>query len=246
MNNSLLKLKEPYDQRYINGSSHTTLVSTDVVSFKVITGINFSPLLKAQNKVVKRVIDLLISTTAIVFMLSWLLPILAILIKIDSPGPVFFVQKRNKKDGKFFYCLKFRTMVVNAQSDTLTATVNDKRITSLGKFLRRSHIDELPQLINVLIGDMSIIGPRPHMSFENLKYNELYTFYHKRHVVKPGITGLAQSLGYHGPMIKAGELEKKIEYDIHYINNWSLFLDLKILKDTATIIYKKFSHPLKS
>ncbi|MBB2144640.1 exopolysaccharide biosynthesis protein [Pedobacter sp. LMG 31464] len=246
MNNSLLKLKEPYDQRYINGSSHAASVSTEVVSFRVITSINCSPLFKTQNRIAKRLVDLLISTTAIVFLLSWLVPILAILIKIDSAGPVFFVQKRNKKDGRFFYCLKFRTMVVNTQSDTLTATVNDKRITSLGKFLRRSYIDELPQLINVLIGDMSIIGPRPHMSVENIKYSQLYTFYHKRHAVKPGITGLAQSLGYHGPMVKQGELEKKIEYDIHYINNWSIFLDMKILKDTAAIIYKKFAHPLKS
>jgi putative colanic acid biosynthesis UDP-glucose lipid carrier transferase len=245
MNNSLLKLEEPYDQRYTNGSSATASVITEVVNFKTIANVSCLPLHKIQNRVVKRCVDLFIASAATVFLLSWLLPILALLIKIDSRGPVFFVQKRNKKDGRFFYCLKFRTMVVNAQSDTLTATVNDKRITSLGKFLRRSHIDELPQLINVIIGDMSIIGPRPHMHVENVKYNELYTFYNKRHAVKPGMTGLAQSLGYHGPMVKLGELEKKIEYDIFYINNWSLSLDLKILKNTVAIIYKKFAHPLK-
>lgn len=245
MNNSLLELKERYRQEYIDVSLHPTSVSTEVMKVSTSKNKNCSPLIKLKNIILKRALDLLISLAAIVFLLSWLMPILALLIKIDSIGPVFFVQKRNKKDGKFFYCFKLRTMVINAQSDTLTATINDKRITSIGKFLRRSHLDELPQFINVLIGDMSIIGPRPHMYVENIKYNSLYDFYNERHAVKPGITGLAQSLGYHGPIIDESQLEKKIAYDIFYIYNWSLAMDTKILFKTIISIYKKFVYPLK-
>ena len=245
MNNSLLELKELYSQEYIN-VTHLTAVIPEVANKNIVPNVYRSPLFKLQNVFVKRLLDLLISFLAILFILSWLMPILAILIKLDSVGPVFFIQKRNKKDGKFFYCLKLRTMIVNADSDTLTATINDRRITSLGKFLRRSHLDELPQFINVLIGDMSIIGPRPHMYVENIKYHERYNFYNERHAVKPGITGLAQSLGYHGPISNATQLEKKIAYDIFYIQHWSLAMDAKILINTIITIYKKFAYPLKS
>lgn len=232
MNNNSFELKERYKQEY------SVLTLTPSLS-SVPTCTAASPLVKRHNQIVKRILDVLISSIVIVGLLSWLLPIIALLIKINSSGPVFFIQKRNKKDGKFFYCLKLRTMVVNKEADTLSALVNDHRITSLGRFLRKSHLDELPQFINVLLGDMSLIGPRPHMFVENIKYKYRFSAYDQRHIVKPGITGLAQSLGYHGPITDEGQLEKKIEYDLLYINNWSLLLDAKILVKTINVIYKK-------
>lgn len=246
MNNSLLELKERYSEEYTTATTHPKLVISIVGPKNLQTNVAQFPLIKLQNILIKRLFDVLISSLTIVLLLSWLIPILAILIKIDSKGPVFFIQKRNKKDGKFFYCLKLRTMVVNAESDTLTAIFNDKRITSLGKFLRNSHLDELPQFFNVLIGDMSIIGPRPHMYIENMKYNARFDHYHERHAVKPGITGLAQSLGYHGPITNSSELEKKIAYDIFYIRHWTLLMDAKIFVSTVVTTYKKFVLPLKS
>jgi putative colanic acid biosynthesis UDP-glucose lipid carrier transferase len=237
MDKSLPALKEPYIPEYINAVNSSFPVMREATGFDVLTDSSWSPLFKLKNKVAKRLIDLILSIAALAFLLSWLLPVLALFIKMDSTGPVFFVQKRNKKNGKFFYCLKLRTMFVNEESDTLTAMVNDKRITSFGRFLRRSHLDELPQFVNVLIGDMSIVGPRPHMQQENIRYHAMYPIYNNRHGVKPGITGLAQSLGYHGPIEDQTALEKKIEYDILYIRNWSLFLDFKILTDTLMNIY---------
>jgi putative colanic acid biosynthesis UDP-glucose lipid carrier transferase len=161
------------------------------------------------------------------------------MIKIDSSGPIFFIQKRNKKDGRLFHCIKLRTMRINADADMLTSILNDSRITGLGKFLRLSHLDELPQFINVLIGDMSVIGPRPHMVTENVKYKSILNYYNHRHFVKPGITGLAQSFGYHGPVNDLSHLNKKIMYDIFYIKNWSVMMDVKILIRTIRMISKK-------
>jgi putative colanic acid biosynthesis UDP-glucose lipid carrier transferase len=238
MNNNLFELKESYKQAYFDTAKHPSVVVTEAIPFSIVS-IRKSPLIKKHNVIVKRMLDLIISAIVTVLLLSWLLPILALLIKMDSRGPIFFVQKRNKKNGKFFYCLKLRTMIVNTDADTLTAVINDHRITTLGKFLRKSHLDELPQFINVLLGDMSLIGPRPHMFIENIKYKAMFNSYHQRQAVKPGITGLAQSLGYHGPITDRCQLEKKIEYDLFYINNWTLLLDVKILVKTINVIYKK-------
>ena len=181
----------------------------------------------------------MISAIAILLLLWWLLPLIALLVKIDSRGPVFFIQKRNKKSGRLFHCIKFRTMLVNEEADTLTSVLNDNRITGLGKFLRKSHLDELPQFINVLKGDMSVIGPRPHMVTENIRFKGILNFYNDRHFVKPGITGLAQSFGLHGPINDLVHLEKKIAYDIFYIKNWSVTMDIKILIRTIGMIFKK-------
>src|SRR5258705_4443522 len=150
------------------------------------------------NRVLKRIIDIIFATLMIIFILSWLIPILAVLIKLDSKGPVFFLQKRNKRNGKIFLCLKFRSMIVNQDADLVPAAVNDPRITRIGKFLRRNYLDEFPQFLNVLWGDMSVVGPRPHMISENLRYDELVEHYDYRNKVKPGITGLAQVMGYVG------------------------------------------------
>ena len=198
-----------------------------------------SPLFKNRNLVIKRLFDIIISVMAVSLVLWWLLPLIALLVKIDSGRPIFFIQKRNKKNGRLFHCIKFRTMLVNQDANSLTSVLNDNRITGLGKFLRKSHLDELPQFINVLKGDMSVIGPRPHMVTENIRFKGILNFYNDRHFVKPGITGLAQSFGLHGPINDLVHLEKKIAYDIFYIKNWSVIMDIKILIRTIGMISKK-------
>jgi putative colanic acid biosysnthesis UDP-glucose lipid carrier transferase len=189
---------------------------------------DLSPLEKEWNSYLKRLFDLLFSTILILVIVPWLFPLLALLIKKDSKGPVFFLQKRNKINGKVFTCIKFRTMLVNSDADYLPATENDQRITRLGKFLRDHHLDELPQVFNVWIGDMSIIGPRPHMISDNLKFEVLVPSYNFRHKVKPGITGLAQVMGHVGPVADYQHLRERVEKDIYYVTNWSVLLDLKI------------------
>ena len=197
-----------------------------------------SPLFKTNNRHLKRAVDIALSVSAIIFLLSWLLPLIALLIKIGSRGPVFFIQKRNKQGGKPFHCIKLRTMTVTNAEDE-PAILNEKRVTWIGKFLRKSHLDELPQFLNVLAGDMSVVGPRPHMVSENIKFNRMVNFYDDRHFVKPGITGLAQSYGYHGPVTDLPHLNKKIGYDIFYIQNWSPAMDIKIVFRTIGMIFKK-------
>jgi len=188
-----------------------------------------TPLSRNVNLIIKRAIDLVTSSLLILFVFSWLFPIVAIVIWFDSKGPVFFFQKRNKKNGKVFTCIKFRTMVVNDEADVLPAYENDHRITSVGKFLRNYHLDELPQLFNVLWGDMSLIGPRPHMFTDNLKYGELFDFYEVRHQVKPGITGLAQVRGFVGATQDDERMKNRVKLDLFYIRHWSPVLDLKII-----------------
>lgn len=190
------------------------------------------PLMKRSNLIFKRTVDLLLSSVLIILLLSWLLPFIALFIKLNSKGPVFFFQKRNKKDGRLFTCIKFRTMVVNAEADSLPAYENDKRITRTGKFLRRHHLDELPQLVNVWWGDMSMIGPRPYMISDNEKYATAIQHFLIRHKIKPGITGLAQLLKYRSFVTVLEDMNARSEKDIYYIHNWSPALDVKILIQT--------------
>jgi len=187
------------------------------------------PLDSLYTRIVKRTIDILLSTIFIVCVLSWLIPVMALLIKIDSRGPVFFLQKRNKRDGRVFTCIKFRSMYENDEADTLPATADDERITRLGRFLRKYYLDELPQFFNVWIGDMSFIGPRPHMVSDNNKYVELIEYYDYRHKVKPGITGLSQAMGYVGEVKNIQQMRHRIQLDIFYVRHWSPSLDFKIL-----------------
>jgi putative colanic acid biosysnthesis UDP-glucose lipid carrier transferase len=197
----------------------------------------YSPLKARNNRLLKRSFDILLSIILILTLLSWLIPLFAILIKFDSRGPVFFRQNRNRNGGKLFRCIKFRTMFVNGEADLQVARINDNRITRFGRFLRRHHLDELPQLFNVLTGDMSVIGPRPYMVIENLYYENLLEAYSYRHSIKPGITGLAQSFGYFGSVYGRKKLKERLDLDILYIHNWSFGLDLKILYRTFMMIF---------
>lgn len=187
------------------------------------------PLMSLTNRIIKRTFDIVVSG---LFMIPfWLIifPIVAVLTKMSSPGPVFFKQKRNGINGAVFYCYKFRSMKVNVEADTVQATENDPRKTKFGDFLRRSSIDELPQFINVLKGDMSVVGPRPHMLKHTEEYSALIDKYMIRHWVRPGITGWAQVTGARGETRALWQMEDRIKKDIWYIENWSLWLDLKII-----------------
>jgi len=190
------------------------------------------PLDNISKKIIKRSGDIFLSSLVIIGILSWLIPIIALLIKLDSKGPVFFLQKRNKRGGKTFTCIKFRSMIENEDADLLQASADDERITKLGRFLRNHYLDELPQFFNVLLGDMSFIGPRPHMVSDNNKYEELIEFYDYRHKVKPGITGLSQAMGYVGETRNIQAMRDRVQLDIFYVRHWSLRLDMKILWDT--------------
>jgi len=191
------------------------------------------PMDDLDSRFLKRMFDLLFSGLFLILIFSWLFPILAILIKLSSKGPVFFVQKRTGINKKSFNCYKFRSMQVNEQADMLQATVRDKRITRIGWFLRKTNMDELPQFINVFLDQMSVVGPRPHMLKHTTQYSELIEQYLIRHYVKPGITGWAQVNGYRGETDELWKMEKRVEYDMEYIENWSLWWDIKIILRTA-------------
>lgn len=180
----------------------------------------------------KRSVDVLAALFMVIFVLSWLLPILGLLIIIDSRGPVFFVQRRIGKNGRSFHCLKFRTMIVNDEADEKQAEENDYRITRLGKFLRKTNLDELPQFVNILIGDMSIIGPRPHMFSDYTRFSFVIPGYKFRNLMRPGITGLAQVKGQHGPTRDYASILARYSWDAQYVRNAGFGLDLKILLHT--------------
>jgi putative colanic acid biosynthesis UDP-glucose lipid carrier transferase len=181
---------------------------------------------------IKRSFDILFSFLFIAVILSWLLPIVAAWIKLGSKGPVFFSQKRMGKNGRIFRCLKFRTMVINDEADERQADENDDRITRAGRFLRKTNIDELPQLFNVLIGDMSFIGPRPHMLSDCIRFSFVVSSYNFRTLVKPGITGLAQVKGFRGPAKDYESIVNRYRWDAIYINKAGLWLDIKIMGKT--------------
>lgn len=187
------------------------------------------PLELASNRVVKKLFDMIFSLAVIIFIFSWLFPVLMVLIKISSPGPVFFTQKRTGEDKREFTCLKFRTMRVNDVSDELQATSSDPRITKLGRLMRKTNLDELPQFFNVLVGSMSVVGPRPHMLKHTEQYSDVIDNYLVRHFAKPGITGWAQVNGFRGETKEIVDMQKRVEFDIWYIENWSFLLDLKII-----------------
>jgi len=196
------------------------------------------PLDNPINAFIKRSFDIVFSLVVIIGLLSWLTPILALLITLESKGPVFFRQTRNGIDNREFYCYKFRSMAPNKNADDIQATKNDMRITKIGKFIRKTSIDELPQFYNVLFGTMSVVGPRPHMVKHTNEYSTSVDKYMVRHFVKPGITGLAQVRGYRGEIETDTDIQNRIKFDIFYIENWSLFLDLKIMAQTIINAFK--------
>ena len=218
----------PYEN-YIPSQNYRSVILNDILLFRLLN----SPLEITINKFIKRMFDLLFSIFVCAFILSWLFPIIALLIKLESKGPVFFIQKRNGVNNREFNCIKFRTLIVNDEADTMQVRKNDSRITKAGCFLRMTSLDEIPQFINVLLGNMSIVGPRPHMLKHNEYYNKVIYKYVFRHYVKPGITGLAQVLGYRGETESDIHLMKmRVRMDRFYIYNWSLWLDMKIIFKT--------------
>ena len=187
----------------------------------------------------KRIVDITISAIFILLIMSWVTPILALLIKLSSKGPVFFVQKRTGLMGAEFNCYKFRTMFVNDEADIKQVSINDNRITTIGKFLRITHLDETPQFFNVFLGQMSIVGPRPHMLFHTRYYSEAIPYYNLRLEVKPGMTGMAQIKDYIGEINGERELRKRIQWDIYYMKHRSMLLDIQILFTTARKVFEK-------
>ncbi|NYJ26414.1 putative colanic acid biosynthesis UDP-glucose lipid carrier transferase [Muricauda sp. ARW1Y1] len=196
------------------------------------------PLDNPINAFIKRTFDIAFSLLVILGLLSWLTPILALLITLESKGPVFFRQTRNGIDNREFYCYKFRSMAPNKNADDIQATKNDMRVTKIGRFIRKTSIDELPQFYNVLFGTMSVVGPRPHMVKHTNEYASSVDKYMVRHFVKPGITGLAQVRGYRGEVETESDIQNRIKFDIFYIENWSIFLDLKIIVQTILNAFK--------
>lgn len=202
-----------------------------------ILNIRENPLKRISNRYLKRGFDLVFSSAFLLLSPIVFLPI-AIAIKVTSPGPVFFKQKRTGYLGKDFNCLKFRTMQVNTTSDTQQAVRQDPRVTKIGNFLRRTSLDELPQFINVWLGDMSVVGPRPHMIKHTADYSKLIDKYMLRHLIKPGITGWAQINGFRGQTEELWQMEKRVEHDVWYIENWNFFLDIKIIILTAVNMFR--------
>lgn len=221
----VLFINHLFDQLYHAGfranldeSGMSTLVAIDPVKFKNVAG-----------RTAKRLFDIVFSSLVIMLIMPWLLPILAVLIKLSSPGPVFFIQERTGVVNKPFGCMKFRTMRVNKDSDLKQAVKGDPRITAIGRFLRKSNLDEMPQFFNVLKGDMSVVGPRPHMVAHTVEYSKLIAPYAERLWLKPGITGLAQAKGLRGETKELLLMEKRVEADRSYIRNWSFSLDMYII-----------------
>lgn len=197
------------------------------------------PLDDRLSRAVKRAFDIVFSFLVITMVFTWLFPILAVLIKLSSKGPVFFKQTRLGEGNKTFVCFKFRSMRMNKEADSKQATKNDPRVTKVGAFLRKSNLDEMPQFFNVLLGQMSVVGPRPHPLRLNDQFRDIIDKYMVRHFVRPGITGWAQVNGFRGETRTPEMMERRIELDIWYLENWSFWLDLKIVVKTVTNMFGK-------
>jgi putative colanic acid biosynthesis UDP-glucose lipid carrier transferase len=194
-----------------------------------IISVRQEPLENMSNRIIKRLFDIIFSLFVIIFIFSWLFPVLAILIKLQSAGPIFFVQVRSGKDNMPFKCYKFRSMRINADSNNKQATRDDDRITPIGAFIRKTSLDEFPQFFNTLIGNMSVVGPRPHMIRHTEEYSQLIDKFMVRHFLKPGITGWAQISGFRGETKTTEDMLQRVEADVWYLENWSFLLDLKII-----------------
>jgi len=211
--------------------------SSHLNNFHVIKP-RYEPLQNAYNRLVKRIFDLVFSSLVILLILSWLYPLLAFLIKKQSKGPVLFKQMRTGKKNEPFWCYKFRSMYINMGDESQQAKKEDARITPIGKFLRRTSLDEMPQFFNVLMGNMSVVGPRPHMIKHTTDYNDHINNFMVRHFVKPGITGLAQVTGLRGETKKVSDMKRRVNKDIEYVQHWSLITDIKICFLTVIVTLK--------
>jgi putative colanic acid biosynthesis UDP-glucose lipid carrier transferase len=203
-----------------------------------ILSLRKEPLDDVGNRIKKRALDIIVSSLVTIFILSWLIPLLGLLIFIESGWPLFFKQLRTGKNKKPFYCWKFRSMKPNKDSDNLQATRNDDRITTLGRILRKTSLDEFPQFLNVLRGEMSLVGPRPHMIKHTNDYSKVVDGYMVRQFIKPGITGWAQINGYRGEITNPEQIKMRVNKDIYYLENWTLWLDLQILFLTVYYIFR--------
>lgn len=209
---------------FVNATTHM-----DIIGDNLVLAMRAEPQEDVASQLKKRIFDVIFSAFVIIFVLSWLIPILAILIKLSSKGPVFFVQLRSGKNNEPFRCFKFRSLRMNEEANKIQVTKNDKRLTRIGQFMRKTNVDELPQFINVFLGDMTVVGPRPHMLEHTEKFSKLMNEYMVRHFLKPGITGWAQINGFRGEITQDEHLRKRIEHDIWYMENWSLWLDFRII-----------------
>ena len=236
--NHLLRVKFLPDL-YAYNRSNVKIDFYDVFPVLIVRSL---PLDDALNRFIKRSFDVVFSLAVILFVLTWLIPILAILIKLDSKGPIIFKQLRTGLNNKIFECYKLRTMYVNGESNVKLVSKGDTRITRLGAFLRQSSLDELPQFVNVLFGQMSIVGPRPHMLKADEEYATVAEKYKVRHLVKPGITGLSQVRGYRGDTSYSYQVRGRVRLDIFYLENWSFTLDLKIIYYTVYNFIKGDKH----
>lgn len=199
--------------------------------------ISATPLDDPYNATVKRIFDIVFSLTVFLLVFSWLFPLLFLFIIIDSGFPIFFKQERSGRNNNIFQCYKFRSMKVNQDADLKQATQDDPRITRIGRILRKTSLDELPQFYNVLKGDMSIVGPRPHMVKHTEEYRDLVGNFMQRHAIRPGITGLAQVKGYRGEIDDHYLLANRVRLDRFYVNNWTLSLDVKIIIKTVLTVF---------
>ncbi len=210
----------------------------EIMEYVPLLSIRNEPLQSASNRAVKRAFDILFSSLVMLLLYPILYLVIGLLIKLSSPGPILFKQKRTGLYGKEFDCYKFRTMRVNKEADEKQATRDDPRTTPIGAFLRHTNLDEIPQFVNVLKGDMSVVGPRPHMLKHTEQYSKLIDKYMVRHLVKPGITGWAQITGYRGETKTLEQMEGRVKRDVWYIENWSFFLDLKIIYVTVINMFQ--------
>lgn len=226
---NLIRFK--YVPEYLDYPKKSTIVQS--FGHIPVISVRSEPLENLLNRSVKRAFDIVFSIFVIIFIFSWLFPILFVLIKLESKGPVFFTQVRSGRDNHPFKCYKLRSMYVNNDADEKQASRNDKRITRLGGLLRRTSLDELPQFFNVLLGNMSVVGPRPHMIKHTEQYSALIDQFMVRHFLKPGITGWAQSQGLRGETKTVDAMLKRVEADVWYLENWSFLLDLKIIALTV-------------
>lgn len=223
--NNLKRLKLIPDNKEI----FTRAMHVELFGTVPVINLRNSPLERNYAKYGKRCFDILFSLMVIIFIFSWFIPLLYIVTRLESKGSLFFRQLRHGYNKRPFYCYKFRSMTVNSHADTMMCVKNDVRITRIGRFLRKTSIDELPQFFNVLKGDMSVVGPRPHMQVHTDEYSSSVDKYLVRHYVKPGITGLAQIKGYRGEIVEKSDIINRTRFDIFYLEKWSPALDLKII-----------------